>query len=70
MTRKIHIYRLNEEEAATESMTKDGEEISAATHWILPSAEFYDLWENLFYESGVKENVICISVDVMSFHLI
>ncbi|XP_058803990.1 pachytene checkpoint protein 2 homolog [Phymastichus coffea] len=58
LTTKIHVYRLNEEEAAIESMNKDGESISAATHWILPSAEFYDLWENLFYEQGVKENLL------------
>ena len=57
MSAKIYIYRLNQEEVAIETMEKDGEEISAAAHWILPSEEFYGLWENLFYEIGVKENV-------------
>ncbi|KAL7293970.1 hypothetical protein TKK_0012549 [Trichogramma kaykai] len=58
MNIKIHIYRLNQEEVAMETMEKDGEEISAAAHWILPSEEFYGLWENLFYEAGVKENLL------------
>lgn len=59
MTPKFHIYRLNQEEAAMETMNKDGEEVTAATHWILPTEDFSGLWENLFYEAGVKESV-CI----------
>lgn len=38
-------------------MERDGEEISASSHWILPSKEFSDLWENLYYNPDVKENV-------------
>ena len=57
LTTVIHIYRLNNEDVALETMHKDGEEIPAAAHWILPSQEFFGLWENLFYETGVKENV-------------
>lgn len=57
LTAKMHIYRLNQEEVANETMHKEGEEISAASHWILPSEEFFGLWENLFYDPGVKENV-------------
>jgi hypothetical protein len=57
MTIKIHVYRLNQDDIAFETIHKDGEEISAAAHWILPSEEFFGLWENLFYDLGVKENV-------------
>jgi hypothetical protein len=33
-------------------MEGDGEDLPAASHWIIPSAEFHGLWENL-----IKENV-------------
>ena len=33
------------------------DDISAANHWILPSIDFYGLWENLIYDSAIKENV-------------
>ncbi|KAJ8680318.1 hypothetical protein QAD02_016105 [Eretmocerus hayati] len=64
---KLHIYRMNQEEAAVETMHKDGEEISAAAHWILPSEEFFGLWENLFYDSGVKENLLNFVETAMMF---
>ena len=38
-------------------MECDGEELPAASHWMLPSAEFLGLWENLAYDSTIKENV-------------
>ena len=38
-------------------MEGDGEELPAASHRILPSAEFHGLWENLIYDSTIKENV-------------
>ena len=38
-------------------MEGDGEDLPAASHWILPSAEFRGLSENLIYESTFKENV-------------
>lgn len=50
-------------------MNKDGEEVTAATHWILPVVDFSGLWENLFYEAGVKENV-CIKTILSSQNLL
>ena len=40
----------------------DGQEndITAANHWILPSIDFYGLWESLIYDSTIKENVSII----------
>ncbi|OXU26680.1 hypothetical protein TSAR_012578, partial [Trichomalopsis sarcophagae] len=55
---RFYIYRLNQEEAAIETMDKDGEEISASSHWVLPSIEFADLWENLYYNPKIKENLL------------
>jgi len=52
-----HVYQLDSECQRTEIMEGDGEELPAASHWILPSAEFHGLWENLIYDSTIKENV-------------
>lgn len=53
-----HVYRLGLEGQQTEAMEGDGEdELPAASHWILPSADFHGLWENLIYDSTIKENV-------------
>jgi hypothetical protein len=38
-------------------MEGDGEDLPAASQWILPSAEFHGLWENLVYDSTIKESV-------------
>jgi hypothetical protein len=57
---RYYVYRLNVEGQQTEVMDGgDGEEdeLSAASHWILPSADFHGLWENLIYECTIKENV-------------
>jgi len=54
---QYHVYRLDLEGQQTEIMKGDGEELPAASHWILPSAEFCGLWENLIYDSTIKENV-------------
>lgn len=43
-----------------ESGDGDGQEIPAAQHWVLPSQDFHGLWENLVYESNLKENVSLI----------
>jgi hypothetical protein len=54
------VYRLNVEGQQTEVMDGGGgedDELSAASHWILPSADFHGLWENLIYDSAIKENV-------------
>ncbi|XP_014216425.1 pachytene checkpoint protein 2 homolog [Copidosoma floridanum] len=52
------VYRLNEDEAAMETIDKDGEEISTSTHWILPSKEFHGLWETLFYGDNIKDHLL------------
>lgn len=56
---RYYVYRLNVEGQQTEVMDGgDGEddELSAASHWILPSVDFHGLWENLIYDSTIKEN--------------
>jgi len=52
-----HVYRLDLECQRIEVMEGDGQELPAASHWLLPSAEIHGLWENLIYDSTIKENV-------------
>lgn len=53
----IHIYRLSFEGAALETLQHENEELSAASHWMLPASEFHHLWNNLYYDNDIKENV-------------
>ncbi|XP_015599937.1 pachytene checkpoint protein 2 homolog [Cephus cinctus] len=55
---QLYVYRLVQEEAAIETMQDDNGELPVAANCILPSKEFHGLWENLYYDSGVKENLL------------
>lgn len=58
---QFHTYRLEEEEIQSEqlSVSNDGdnETISAANYCLLPHVTFNGIWENLVYDSNIKENV-------------
>ncbi|NXP36635.1 PCH2 protein, partial [Leiothrix lutea] len=54
----FHIFHLNEEGPTSENLEEENEDITAAHHWVLPSAEFHGLWENLIYDSEVKSNLL------------
>lgn len=43
--------------AATETLQSDSEELSVASHWVLPSQEFHHIWQNLFYDNDIKNDV-------------
>ncbi|XP_034245789.1 pachytene checkpoint protein 2 homolog [Thrips palmi] len=58
---RIHIFKLDDEGVQLECIDSgdgDGHEVSAAQHWVLPSRDFNGLWENLIYESNIKENLL------------
>jgi len=38
----------------------DDEELSAASHWLLPASEFCGLWESLIFDSEIKNQVLII----------
>ena len=66
---KIHIFKLDDESVQMEGIASgdgDGQEVSAAQHWVLPSRDFHGLWENLVYEQNIKEN-LCICSEAYSF---
>ncbi|KAK1118274.1 hypothetical protein K0M31_015316 [Melipona bicolor] len=66
-TLKFHVYRLTTESAATETMKNDDEDIPASSHWMLPAQEFHHLWENLYFDSNIKENLLHFVETAMIF---
>ncbi|KAF6739693.1 Pachytene checkpoint-like protein 2 [Oryzias melastigma] len=52
----VSIFTLNEDGPSMLSLEE--EELSAANHWLLPSAEFHGIWESLVYETGVKTKLL------------
>ncbi|XP_014467669.1 PREDICTED: pachytene checkpoint protein 2 homolog isoform X2 [Dinoponera quadriceps] len=54
---KFYIYSLTQEMAATETLQSDSEELSVASHWVLPSIEFHHIWQHLFYDSTGKTSL-------------
>ncbi|EZA57516.1 hypothetical protein DMN91_002709 [Ooceraea biroi] len=64
---KYYIYRLTQEGAATEIMKSDSDELSVASHWLLPTQEFHNLWDNLYYDGDVKDKLLRFVQTIMSF---
>ncbi|XP_072184272.1 pachytene checkpoint protein 2 homolog isoform X2 [Excalfactoria chinensis] len=54
----IHIFHLNEEGPSIENLEEENEDIVAANHWVLPTAEFHGLWESLIYDTEVKSHLL------------
>lgn len=53
-----HVYTLDQRGPSLENEEdSEGGDIHFATHWVLPSAEFFNLWENLLYDDNIKEKV-------------
>ncbi|XP_032666799.1 pachytene checkpoint protein 2 homolog isoform X2 [Odontomachus brunneus] len=55
---KFYVYSLTQEMAATETLQNDSEEFSVASHWVLPSQEFHHIWQNLFYDNDIKNDLL------------
>ncbi|XP_065672909.1 pachytene checkpoint protein 2 homolog isoform X2 [Hydra vulgaris] len=52
----IHVFQLHTEGAASEEIDED--ELSAASHWILPATEFQGMWESLIFDVEVKQQLL------------
>lgn len=53
-----HVYSLDKTGPSLENEEdSEGGDVHFATHWVLPSAEFFNLWENLLYDDNIKEKV-------------
>lgn len=64
---EFHFYRLSEENAAPEVMEGNDNNLPAMSEWILPSTEFYNLWENLYFDSDVKKELLSFVETTMLF---
>lgn len=56
----FHVYHLEEEDIQAEELNAggdDSERVAAANYCLLPHASFNDIWENLIFDSNVKEKV-------------
>lgn len=65
-TINVHVYQLTTESAASEEIDEE-EEISAANHWILPSQEFDGVWENLIFDTDVKQQLLNYAATTLLF---
>ncbi|KAF6037328.1 TRIP13 [Bugula neritina] len=63
---KIHVYQCHQEGPGAEEID-DQEDVSAATHWLLPAAEMEGLWENLIFDSEIKNNLLQYAQTTMLF---
>ncbi|CAI8038854.1 Pachytene checkpoint protein 2 homolog [Geodia barretti] len=50
----IHVFQLHEDGPAAEELDSSCD-TSAASHWMLPNLEFHGVWENLVYDTDIKE---------------
>nr|CAB3267253.1 pachytene checkpoint protein 2 homolog [Phallusia mammillata] len=64
----IYTYRLHKDEHEEELLDdEEQEELPAASHWMLPSYEFSDSWDSLYYDTKVKMNLINYAVTGLLF---
>ncbi|XP_011703481.1 PREDICTED: pachytene checkpoint protein 2 homolog [Wasmannia auropunctata] len=66
-TIKYYVYRLTQEDAAIETMKCDSDELPVASHWLLPAQEFHCMWENLYYDCDIKNNLLRFVETTMLF---
>ncbi|XP_064641181.1 pachytene checkpoint protein 2 homolog [Lineus longissimus] len=52
----LHVCHLNEDGPASEEL--DDEDLSAASHWLLPCREFEGLWDSLIFDSEIKNELL------------
>ncbi|GAB5567407.1 pachytene checkpoint protein 2 homolog isoform X4 [Prionailurus iriomotensis] len=57
-TISLHVFQLNEGGPSSETLEEETENITAASHWVLPAAEFHGLWDSLVYDVEVKSHLL------------
>uniref|UniRef100_A0A023GMY5 Putative hpv16 e1 protein n=1 Tax=Amblyomma triste TaxID=251400 RepID=A0A023GMY5_AMBTT len=60
----VHVYEVSYDDTGLEEL-EDG--MAAANHWVLPSVHLEGLWENLIYESPVKNELLSYSSTALLF---
>ena len=54
---EYHVYKLETGGHGVEEMKNGEEDVAAASNWVLPNEDFFDLWDSLIYENDIKNNV-------------
>lgn len=67
MEHKFHIFTIETSGPELQELDEKDEEVPAATHWQLPSAEFHGLWDTLIYDSDVKKQLLNFVQTTMLF---
>ncbi|ENN75932.1 hypothetical protein D910_08635 [Dendroctonus ponderosae] len=62
-----YVYTLDTDGPTTQVQADEDGEITLATHLTLPSKELFTLWENLYYEDNIKENILQYGKTMMEF---
>lgn len=63
---EMHIFQLHNDGFIQEEL-EDEENLAASSNWLLPSAEFQGLWENLIYDMSVKTDLLQYARTTMLF---
>ncbi|XP_063692353.1 pachytene checkpoint protein 2 homolog [Bolinopsis microptera] len=64
---RYHVYQLYHEEPGSEEIEQSGENITTAVHWLLPSAQFQGLWDNLIFDQDIKGNLLSYAKTTLLF---
>ncbi|BFZ13394.1 hypothetical protein BsWGS_16433 [Bradybaena similaris] len=62
---QIHVFQVHTDGAGTEEL--DDDNISAASHWLLPSADFHGLWDTLVYDDAIKLRLLNYATTTLMF---
>ena len=52
----LHVFQLQQEGPSQEELDED--DIAAANHWLLPSADLHGFWESLVFDTDIKQEVL------------
>eukprot|EP00794_Sanderia_malayensis_P019000 gene19000-20912_t len=61
----IHVFQLHEDGPGMEDIEE--EDISAASHWVLPSDELHGVWDSLVFDSDVKFQLLNYAYTTLLF---
>ncbi|XP_022099590.1 pachytene checkpoint protein 2 homolog [Acanthaster planci] len=61
----LHVFQLSNEGPGMEELAD--EEIAAASHWLLPAADFEGIWDSLVFDSCVKSSLLHYATTTLLF---
>ncbi|XP_046572427.1 pachytene checkpoint protein 2 homolog [Haliotis rubra] len=61
----IHVFQLHEDGPGQEEI--DDEDLAAASHWLLPSADFHGVWDSLVFDEEVKAKLLNYATTTLLF---